>query len=203
MERYFLFLIVAAAAVVTPGPGVTLTITNSLRYGVAGAFQGIFGLVAGALLIATLSATGVGFIITTSPMAFNAMKYAGAAYLVYLGVRLWRSPALHLEERDGKASSGRKRFIESLTLQLSNPKALAFFLSVFPQFIDPKSSMVIQFSVLALTYCSLIVALHTTYAFAANSARQWFSSSSGRLVINRVGGVAFVCFAVAMIAASQ
>ncbi len=81
MTLYPVFLLVAATTVLSPGPGVVMTLTNSLRYGFRGTLGGILGIAAGALAVAALSATGLGVLLATSAMAFTILKYAGAAYL--------------------------------------------------------------------------------------------------------------------------
>jgi homoserine/homoserine lactone efflux protein len=92
IKLYPVFLLVAATTVLSPGPGVVMTLTNALRHGFRGTFGGILGISAGALAVATLSATGLGMLLATSAAAFIVMKYVGAIYLVYLGIRLCARP---------------------------------------------------------------------------------------------------------------
>jgi threonine/homoserine/homoserine lactone efflux protein len=134
MTLYPIFLLVAAATVLSPGPGVVMTLTNSLRYGFRGTFGGILGISAGALAVATLSATGLGVLLATSAMAFTVLKSVGAAYLIYLGVRLWKAPAFRFEERS-PIRPGWAGGSSRLSLQLTTQGDLLLPL-VFPQFID-------------------------------------------------------------------
>ena len=97
METYLLFVIIAAITVLSPGPGVILTLSNAIRFGFSGAVGGILGIAVGTLIVAIISATGVGVILATSVMIFTIMKYIGAAYLIYLGIKLWRSPPLTMK----------------------------------------------------------------------------------------------------------
>jgi threonine/homoserine/homoserine lactone efflux protein len=94
MKLYPLFLLMAAVTVFSPGPGVVMTLTNSLRHGLRGAFGGILGVSFGALVVAAISATSLGVILATSAVAFTTLKLMGAAYLVYLCIKLWRAPAI-------------------------------------------------------------------------------------------------------------
>ena len=87
MTGWLLFVTVAALTVASPGPGVVMTLSNALRFGLRGAFSGILGIACGALVVAALSATSLG-LLATSATAFTAAKFAGAAYLLYLGIRL-------------------------------------------------------------------------------------------------------------------
>lgn len=91
MDSYLLFLAIAAATIASPGPGVVLTISNALRYGVRGAVSGIMGIASGMLIIAVLSASSLAVLMLASATAFTIVKFIGAAYLIYLGVKMWRT----------------------------------------------------------------------------------------------------------------
>lgn len=203
MTLYPVFLLVAATTVLSPGPGVVMTLTNSLRHGFRGTFGGIVGISAGALAVATLSATGLGVLLATSAAAFTLMKYLGAAYLMYLGIRLWRAPAVVLDAGPAEAAGFGRRFLEGLSLQLTNPKAIFFFLSVFPQFIDHSRPGGPQFTLLVLTYSTLVVLIHSGYALTATRARGWLTSERGGRTLNRVGGATFLFFGAALATAKR
>lgn len=194
MKLYPLFVVMATATVFSPGPGVVMTLTNSLRYGLRGSLGGILGVACGSLLVALISATSLGVVLATSALAFTALKFAGAAYLAYLGVRLWRAPAFRFAEQQAHPASFGRRFIEGVSLQLTNPKSIFFFLSVFPQFIDASSGYAAQFSVLVLTYGTLVVLIHCLYALFAQRARGWLASERGGRTVNKAGGATFVLF---------
>jgi homoserine/homoserine lactone efflux protein len=198
MRLYPLFLLVAATTVLSPGPGVVMTITNSLRHGFRAALGGIAGLAAGALAIAAISATGLGVLLATSAVAFTVLRTLGALYLVYLGIRLWQAPPWHLETGPAARASFSRRFSEGLSLQLTNPKAIAFFLAIFPQFIDRSLAGGPQFALLVLTYSTLVVVIHCGYALTAQRARPWLTSERSAKALNRVGGATFVLFGAAL-----
>ncbi|MDQ5988619.1 MAG: Homoserine/homoserine lactone efflux protein [Syntrophus sp. SKADARSKE-3] len=179
MKLYPLFLFMAAITVLSPGPGVIMTLTNSLRCGFRGTFGGILGISVGALVVAAISATSLGILLAASALAFTILKFIGAAYLVYLGIRLWRAPAVPLQMQPARPAGFRRRFAEGLSLQLTNPKAIFFFLSVFPQFIDPSRDYASQFAILVLTYSSLVVVIHCLYSLTAQRARGWLDSERG------------------------
>lgn len=203
MKLYSLFLLMAIATVFSPGPGVVMTLTNALRYGLRGTFGGILGIACGALVVAALSATGLGILLAASAMAFTILKFIGAAYLIYLGIRLWRSPPFQFAEQSTHGASLGKRFLEGLSLQLTNPKAIFFFLSVFPQFIDPQKSYPMQFATLVVTYSSLVVIIHSFYAIFAKRAKGWLVSKRGGCIVNRVAAATFMFFGVALANASR
>lgn len=203
MKLYPLFLFMATATVLSPGPGVVMTLTNSLRYGMKGTIGGIIGISVGALVVAAISATSLGILLATSAVAFTIMKFIGAAYLVYLGIKLWNAPAFHFKEHAPHEASFHRRFVEGISLQLTNPKAIFFFLSVFPQFIETSSSFALQFSVLVLTYSLLVIVVHCIYAFFAQRAKIWLTSEKGGRALNKAGAATFVFFGAALATAKR
>ncbi len=94
MEQYLLYVLIALVTVASPGPGVILTLSNAIRYGVKPAMLGVLGIALGIFIISVISATSLGVLLATSAFAFTLLKYVGAVYLVYLGIKLWRSPAI-------------------------------------------------------------------------------------------------------------
>jgi homoserine/homoserine lactone efflux protein len=203
VNLYLLFLLMATATVLSPGPGVVMSLTNAMHYGMRDTFAGILGVALGAMFIAAVSATSVGVVLAASATAFTILKYLGAAYLVYLGIRLWRAPAFKFADRPVNEGNVRKRFVEGFALQLTNPKAIFFFLSVFPQFIDPKQNYITQFIILVLTYGTLVVIIHSIYALFAKGAKRWLTSSTGGSVVNKAAGSTFVLFGVMLATAKQ
>lgn len=195
MNLYALFLLMASATVLSPGPGVVMTLSNALRSGRRGTLGGILGIAAGALVVAAISATGLGVLLATSAKAFTVLKFIGAGYLVYLGIRFWRAPALNLAlTTDHESDRFARRFAEGVTMQLTNPKVVLFFLSIFPQFIDPDLNYLTQFTVLSLTYALIVVAVHVLYALFARRGRRWLLSERGGRIMNRTAGTTFLFF---------
>lgn len=203
MDAYLLFSIIAIATILSPGPGVLLTLTNSIRYGVPGAVGGIFGIAFGTFIVAGVSATSLGVILATSTIAFTIMKYIGAMYLIYLGIKLWNSetPKMNIENKSTK--NIKIQFFEGITLQVTNPKAVFFFMSIFPQFIDYSSEFIGQFILLVITYSSLVLIIHFMYAHLAKKAKNWLSSPKGGSIVNRAGGGTFMFFGVGLASANK
>lgn len=198
MEHYLLFVTMASLTILSPGPGVTLTLTNAVRHGMYDTFGGILGIAFGASVVATISATGLGLVLVASATAFTIMKYIGAAYLIYLGIKMWRSRWALTEETTSEDRSMGRRFLEALTLQLSNPKAIFFFLSIFPQFIDDTRPYTVQFIILVFTYSCLVIAIHLLYAWSAHRVRRWLGSPRGSRVFSAISGGAFIFFGLAL-----
>lgn len=202
MAGYGLFLILATLTVLSPGPGVVLTISNALRHGWRGALPGICGIASGAFIVAGICASSLGLLLAASATAFTLLKYIGALYLLYLGIKMWRTQRFIPEL---KATSPRswRRFVEALSIQLLNPKAGFFFLAVFPQFIKPTGDYYSQFFLLVSSYSVLVLLVHSGYALMANGARGWLSSSQGARIVGKLSGITFLCFGVLMASASK
>lgn len=203
MDQYLLYLLIVTITIASPGPGVILTLSNAIRYGTKPALAGVLGISLGILVIAVISATSVGVLLSTSAIAFTVLKYIGGAYLIYLSIKLWRSPAIKLEgatENSAESAASRQtlgyilRFKEGLWVSVLNPKPIFFFMSLFPQFINHEQSYLLQFTYLTLTFCTMIVVIHSIYALGANSIKGWLLSPKGSKTVNRVGGSIFVLF---------
>jgi len=203
METYLLFLLVATVTILSPGPGVLLTLTNSIKYGTTGAIGGIFGIAFGTFIVASISATGVSVILATSALAFNIMKYIGALYLIYLGIKLWNSEITQIDITKKCTRNIKKQFLEGLIIQITNPKAIFFFISIFPQFINFTSGYIGQFLLLVITFSMLNLIIHFMYSYIAKNARQWLSSKRGGKIVNKAGGGTFMLFGIGLASANR
>ncbi len=200
MATYWLFLLLTAVTIVSPGPGVMLTLSNAMRHGYRGAIGGILGIAAGSFVVAGVSAAGLGALLAYSPRMFAAVKIAGAAYLIFLGVKLWLSQSAAARQGGEERRPPGRQFLEAVGLQLTNPQALVYFVSVFPQFIDAGRAYWLQFIVLIVTFALLIVIIHSVYAALAGSIRLWMQSSQKARVLNRLAAVAFVAYGATVLA---
>jgi threonine/homoserine/homoserine lactone efflux protein len=200
LALYSVFVLMAVLTIVSPGPGVLKSLTNALQYGLRPALIGIAGLACGVFCVAALAATSLGALLSASATAFHVIRIAGAAYLLYLGVRLWRAPTMKLAASAATAKRRRTLFVEGWLLQFSNPNALFFFLSVLPQFIDRSHPYLPQFLLLVLTFCLLLVVVHGSYACGARHGQRWLAGTAGAgRWLNRGGGAAFVIFSVLLL----
>ncbi|MDR3439475.1 LysE family transporter [Telmatospirillum sp.] len=193
------YILIASLTIASPGPGVVLSISNSLKYGLRGAFPGIIGVAGGMLLVALASATSMGALLASSVTGFAIAKMIGAAYLIYLGIKMLRSSSVELKsdacEEPLKRPSTHTRFKEGVILSLSNPKPILFFIALFPQFIDVASPYVPQFLFLSATFCGLVLLIHSIYATFAYTIRGKIMSAGGFTIINRIGGACFLLIA--------
>jgi threonine/homoserine/homoserine lactone efflux protein len=202
MAGYGLFLLLATLTILSPGPGVVLTLSNSVRHGWSGALPGILGIALGGFLVAAISASSVGLILATSATAFTVLKYVGAAYLLYLGLKMWNTKTF-IPTLNDTPSRPWRRFVEALSIQLLNPKAGFFFLAVFPQFIEPTGNYYTQFFLLVASYGLLVMGIHSAYALMASRARGWLSTRQGARIVGKLSGATFFSFGVLMASASK
>jgi threonine/homoserine/homoserine lactone efflux protein len=203
MDNYLIYVGVAIATILLPGPAVMLTISNSIQRGLFKSLAGIFGIALAILLVAVISATSLGIILANSVMAFTVVKIIGAVYLINLCIKMWRT-----KEASGARSSLQevsvfKCFIEGFFVSISNPKAVIFFMSIFPQFIDVSQEYRPQFILLAVTFSVLVIVVHTAYALFSSFAKSKLSSSRGSGILNKVSGGVFVSFGIGLAASSR
>lgn len=205
VELWFVFVLAAVALSLTPGPNGLLCLDHGVRYGLARTVFTALGAVAGMSLLIGASLAGLGAVMQTSELLFTVVKWAGAAYLVWLGIRLWRAPGFSAAAVDTAAAavrpiSRRRAFVQGLLVAVSNPKALIFFATFLPQFMQPGQSLWLQFVIFAGTYGAIEFAYEVVLAGAAGRLAPWLERW-GR-VFNRITGGAFVGVG-AMVAATQ
>lgn len=194
MDDYLLYVAVASVTIASPGPGVVLTISNSLRYGFLGSIAGILGVASGIFAIAILSATSLAVVLSTSAFAFSFLKYMGAAYLLYLGIKMWRSSSSFTPQKITVQKGHKLRFIEGLSITLLNPNPVFFFIAIFPQFINPDEHNGFKFLILVATFSVLLIFIHCLYAASTKAARSRLSTHNGCKVMSKVSGVFFILF---------
>lgn len=200
--QFSLWLALLGAGVLisfTPGAGAINTMSNSLTSGFRRSIWGILGQQAALIVHVVIVALGVGVLVAGSPVAFNVIRYAGAAYLVYLGIRQFlHKPDLDQEKaaalRNEPAWSMVRR---GLWVNLLNPKAIVFFLAFTPQFIRPEQPLLPQYAVLITTVVAVdILVMWFFFAAAAKSFQRFTHNARGQTILNRAFGVLFVAVGV-------
>jgi threonine/homoserine/homoserine lactone efflux protein len=201
-QHVLAFALVALALIVIPGPSVLFVIGRALALGKRSALETVLGNAAGQYVQLTAVALGVGAIVQRSVAIFTAVKLVGAAYLVYLGVRAIRNRRSLATMLDGdRPVPSRRRILrEGFLVGVTNPKSLAFFVAVLPQFVDPSAGPVfVQLMLLGLVWVAVAIASDSTWALVAGQARSWLGSSPRRLeVIGGTGGVLIIGLGVSL-----
>ncbi|MGC2811914.1 MAG: LysE family translocator [Bradyrhizobium sp.] len=189
LQLYFAFVAACVALALLPGPIVTLVIGNGLRYGTRAALTNIAGAQAGLAIVIGIVAVGLTSLMATMGYWFDWVRLAGAAYLVWLGVKLIRSPVVGLDADAAAPPPPRGGFfLQGVVVLLSNPKVLVFFGAFIPQFMDMSRDHVPQVALLGVTFMVIAGMTDATYALLAGRARLFFSARRTRLVSRISGG---------------
>jgi threonine/homoserine/homoserine lactone efflux protein len=187
-------------AVASPGPGVAALMARVLAHGTGGVTPFIAGYVCGDLVWFTVAATGLAVLAQTFAGLFLVVKYAGAAYLLWLAYRLWTAPPSRPTPRRDRPIAARRCFLAGLLVTLGNPKVIVFFLALLPAVIDLEALTLGGFVEIGLLIVVILSGVLAGYAMAAARARRLFASPGARRVLNRSTG-AVMAGAAAAIAA--
>jgi threonine/homoserine/homoserine lactone efflux protein len=195
------FCAVYLLAVATPGPGVAAVLSRSLTHGMRGAPAFIAGFLVGDLIWFAGAAAGLAALAQTAQTVFLVVRYAGAAYLLYLSYRLWTAPTQPLDVGDAHGSQRPLRlFLGSLSLTLGNPKPMIFFVALLPTVIHLRSLRVVDYLLIAVAIAFILPLVLGAYAVAASRARRFFRKPSSIRLLNRGAGTAMAGAAIAVAA---
>jgi threonine/homoserine/homoserine lactone efflux protein len=191
-----LWLVYVAAVFVltiTPGPSVLMCIATAINSGTRKAGLAALGSTVAIVGLMALSALGLGAILATSEGLFNALKWAGAAYLAYLGITSLLSSKSQLTvEGEIIETTTTRTFMKGFLVGASNPKALLFFGALFPQFINPQSAQGPQFLILGATFVFFELLWLGIYIVTATKAKGWLQQPRRATLFNRATGVVFL-----------
>jgi len=195
LHEWFGFVVVAMLVTLTPGPGVIMALSNSVAYGPRRAMLGSIGNAFGLLAISAATSAGLGVVLQASATALLLLKVLGASYLIYLGVKQWRSRTSAFDKLDqpaGRASTNNRLMLNGVTVALTNPKAILFFAAFLPQFIRPGSDSTAQLGILVLTFAACSIVSHALYVTLAQVLRRKLASPNRARLMNRLFGASFV-----------
>ena len=197
LDAWLIYLLAATGLSLSPGPNGLLALTHGALHGRRKALFTIFGGASGFVTLIGLSMFGIGALLQTSLVWLTVMKWLGGAYLVWLGIQVWRSPPIGFE----LGGSAQPRAAASLFRQgalsaLSNPKALLFFAAFLPQFIDPARSLFVQFAVMAGSFAAIEIGTEAFIASMAHRISPWLARVGRRF--NQACGGVFVAIGVAL-----
>ncbi len=186
IEVFLTYIAACIAVVIVPGPTITVIVANSLRHGARAGLLNIVGTQFGLLMMLVILAVGLSTIVQHMAWIFDTLRLVGAAYLVWLGIKLWRSGG-QLGRAAASALSPMGYVWQGGLVIWSNPKALLFFGAFIPQFIDPAGPALVQILLLGLIFMAVATLLDGAYALAAGRAGRWFTGARLR-VLERISG---------------
>ncbi|WP_144370720.1 LysE family translocator [Vogesella urethralis] len=207
MQTWLLFVVTVFFVSATPGPNMLLAMSHGIRFGLTGALPTLAGLLVALALIMAGSVAGLGAVLATSELLFSIVKYAGAAYLVWLGYQAWRAPVAEQGSNDdavvaGESSRG-QRFRTGFLVAMSNPKAFVFFTALFPQFMRADVPQLPQLVALSATFFVIEVSWQLVYAFGGARLKHWLTSPRRLRLMNRFAGGSFMAAGVALSTVSR
>ena len=170
VDTWLIYLLTSVGLSLSPGPNGLLALTHGVLHGRRRALYTIFGGACGFVAVIALSMFGISALLKTSLVWLIAMKWVGGAYLVWLGIQVWRSPPAGVQVEDStEPRSGWSLFRQGAFSALTNPKGVLFFAAFLPQFIDPRRSLVAQFLIMAVTFAATEVV--TEFCIASTADR--------------------------------
>jgi len=190
LQTWLLYLLAAIGLSLSPGPNSLLALTHGALHGPRRTLATVAGGALGFMVLIALSMFGIGALLAASAAWLTALKWVGGAYLVWLGVQVWRAPPIGAEV--SPSSGGRQglwaMFRQGALCAVTNPKGLLFFAAFLPQFVDPTRSLLLQFVVMAATFVGIEIVTEMTLAGTAHRIRPWLQRV-GRRFNQGCGGV--------------
>lgn len=190
-DHWLAFTFASAILCIIPGPTILLVISYALGHGKKSAVATVVGVTLGDFTAMTASLLGLGALLATSANLFTILKWIGAAYLIFMGIKLWRAPIMGLsadgafEEQETKSL---RVLLHAYVVTALNPKGIIFFVAFLPQFLDLTQPLLPQMVIFEITFLVVATINASSYALLANLARQTIRKPSVQKTINRVGG---------------
>jgi homoserine/homoserine lactone efflux protein len=190
LESWLLFVLTEGALCLTPGPAVLLVLSHGLTRGTASSVVANLGILTGNAFYFALSATGIGAVLLASYEVFTAIRWLGAAYLIWLGASAFvgRSSVIAVTADPAVPVSAARTFVNGVVLQVANPKALVFFTALLPQFIDPRGSVLGQVAILGVTSVVMEFFVRLGYGALAGRLTTFAARPRFQILANRVAG---------------
>lgn len=184
----------------TPGPNMLHVMSQSIAHGPGKALATMAGLMSAVLLCLIASALGLGALLKASPLLFDILRYAGVAYLIFLGIKTWKAPT----EASGKIGErppapARALYATGLITGLSNPKLIIFAAALFPQFIDTGRPFGIQLAILVASFGAIESFWYGAYALGGIKLKHWLAPLNRQRLFNRATGLLFIGFGGALL----
>jgi homoserine/homoserine lactone efflux protein len=197
LHTWLIYALAAVGLSLSPGPNGLLALTHGALHGRRKAMYTVAGGVSGFVAVIALSMFGIGALLQASLVWLTVMKWAGGAYLVWLGIQVWRAPPIGLDVAGtAPPRAGWSLFSQGLLSAVTNPKALLFFAAFLPQFIDPARSLVVQFAAMAGTFAVIELATEVLIAAMAHRISPWLRRVGRRF--NQACGGIFAAIGIAL-----
>lgn len=198
LDTWLLYLLAAVGLSLSPGPNGLLALTHGALHGHRKALYTIFGGALGFVVVIAMSMFGIGALLQASLAWLTVLQWLGGAYLVWLGIQVWRAPPIGTDLSMATAAprGGASMFRQGALSALTNPKALLFFAAFLPQFIDPARSLWLQFLIMAGTFALVEIATELLIAAFAQRLRPWLQRVGRRF--NQACGGLFVAIGVVL-----
>ncbi|MBT4889765.1 MAG: LysE family translocator [Rhodospirillales bacterium] len=181
--------------ILMPGPIVTLVVANSLTQGARAGLTNIIGNTTALIIFFTIGGLGMVWVMSLLSDWFNMIRWAGAVYLIYIGIKAWMAKSHGLEEhlktRTTKKQS-RAFFLQGFVVGITNPKMIIFYAAFFPQFMDPTLPAAGQLFVLSITFLIIATILDSCYAVLAGKLRPWLTGERRGRIRNRITGTLLI-----------
>jgi len=207
MEFFLVYLTTVFVASIIPGPSMILGLTHGIKYGAKKAMATALGNTCASLIQASISIAGLGAVLTASQPLFFTLKYAGAAYLIYLGLKLWFSKPMTIDASSHRNltddSSFGKRFSQGFYVAVANPKAIVFFSALFPQFIDTTTSPLAQYLGLVIPLSIIAFMCMMIYALGGTKITRFFTKENPGNNFNRIMGGSFITLGIGIVVSEQ
>ncbi|MFD2204798.1 LysE family translocator [Kiloniella antarctica] len=194
-DTWIIFAVTTCIASMTPGPNMLLSMTVGMNIGKRAAVASSIGGVSAMLILLFGSVAGLSAVLATSAKAFMFIKWGGVAYLLYLGIKAWRSPAIGLSEQGEHSKtkySALQLYRQAFLVGISNPKAMIFFAAFLPQFIDTTLPQAPQLAVMSGTFVFIELFWLMSYATGGNQLVPILKRSGKVKLINRISGGALI-----------
>lgn len=194
LSVWLTFFIASWAISISPGAGAVAAMSAGLNHGFARGYMMSIGLVLGILVQVAVVGAGLGALIAASTLAYSLVKWLGVAYLVFLGIRQWRAPAVAMvrEAANGEVVSWRRLILRGLAINTANPKTTVFLLAVVPQFLDLGHALAPQYAIIGATIAFTDLVVMGCYTALAAKVLRLLKSSRQIRVMNRTFGSLFV-----------
>jgi homoserine/homoserine lactone efflux protein len=193
LDHWLAFVAASAVLLAIPGPTVLLVISYALGHGRRSASSTVAGVALGDFTAMTASMLGLGALLATSAALFTVLKWVGAAYLVYLGIKLWCAPVAEAAV-DAAAPIARpgRIFLHAYAVTALNPKSIVFFIAFLPQFLDGARAVLPQLVIFEASFLALATLNALTYALLASAARRTIREPRVQRAVNRTGGTLLI-----------